>query len=129
MACEHDFIFVSCDMVVGHKGFLQTSISKTTTLLFEMTVQLLYPILWLSLTRTERNRCVRWCLGWLSGSKLKLCPRHPTQILTKQHAIKCLNMHHRLQMSETAQDPPSLLLNKLPNRIPCSSHSASPWFI
>lgn len=81
------------------------------------------------MTRTEKNRCVRWRLNWLPGDKLETRSRHPTQMFTKQHAIKCLDMHHRLQMSETAQDPPSLLLNKLPNRIPCFSHSASPWFI
>ncbi|KAG1539847.1 hypothetical protein G6F47_007244 [Rhizopus delemar] len=87
------------------------------------------PILWLPMTRTERNICVRWRLGWLPGGKLEPCPRHPTQILTKQHAVRCLDMHHRLQMPETVQGPLSFLLNRLPNRIPCSSHSASPWFI
>ncbi|KAG1171387.1 hypothetical protein G6F36_011763 [Rhizopus arrhizus] len=35
------------------------------------------------MTRTERNRCVHWSLGWLPGGKLELCPRHPTQVLTK----------------------------------------------
>ncbi|KAG1055300.1 hypothetical protein G6F43_002739 [Rhizopus delemar] len=87
------------------------------------------PILWLPMTRRERNRCVRWRLGWLPGSKLETCPRHPTQMLTKQHAIGCLDMHDRLQMPEAVQDPLSFLLDRLPNRIPCSSHSASPWFI
>jgi hypothetical protein len=87
------------------------------------------PILWLPMTRIERNRCVRWRLGWLPGGKLEPCPKHPTQMLTKQHAVRCLDMHHRLQMPETVQDPLSFLLNRLPNRIPCSSHSASPWFI
>ncbi|KAG1555955.1 hypothetical protein G6F49_006702 [Rhizopus delemar] len=84
------------------------------------------PILWLPLTRTERNRCVRWRLGWLPGGKLEPCPSHPTQIPTRQHVIRCLDMHHRLQMPETVQDPLSFLLNKLPNRIRCSSHSVSP---
>jgi hypothetical protein len=57
------------------------------------------------MTRTERNRCVRWRLGWLPGGKLEPCPRHPTQILMKQHAIKYLDMHSRLQMPETVQGP------------------------
>ena len=73
-----------------------------------------------AMTRTERDRCVRWRLGWLPGGKLEPCPRRPTQMLTKQHAIRCLDMHHRLQMPEIVQDPLSFLLDKLPNRIPCS---------
>ncbi|EIE83594.1 hypothetical protein RO3G_08299 [Rhizopus delemar RA 99-880] len=48
------------------------------------------PILWLPMTKTERNRCVRWRLGWLPGGKLEPCPRHPIQMLTKQHASKIL---------------------------------------
>lgn len=57
------------------------------------------------MTRTERNRCVHWRLGWLPGGKLVPCPRHPIQLLTKQHAIKYLAMYNRLQMPETVQDP------------------------
>ncbi|KAG1149791.1 hypothetical protein G6F37_009187 [Rhizopus arrhizus] len=84
----------------------QTRSSRNSVLLSQCrpTVSL-DPILWLPMTRTERNKCVRWRLGWLPGGKLELCPRHPTQILTKQHAIKCLDMHSRLQIPETVQDP------------------------
>ncbi|ORE07254.1 hypothetical protein BCV72DRAFT_182187, partial [Rhizopus microsporus var. microsporus] len=57
------------------------------------------------------------------------CLRHTSQLLTKQHAIYCLNMHHRLQIPKTIIDPLSLLLNKLPIRKPCSFQTKSFWTI
>lgn len=47
------------------------------------------PILWLPMSRIDRNRCVRWRLGWLPGYKTVYCARHPTQLFTKQHAVHC----------------------------------------
>ncbi|ORE01087.1 hypothetical protein BCV72DRAFT_323117 [Rhizopus microsporus var. microsporus] len=44
------------------------------------------------------------------------CLRHTSQLLTKQHAIYCLDMHHRLQIPKSIADHLSLLLNKLPTR-------------
>jgi hypothetical protein len=82
-----------------------------------------------TMTRTERNRRVHCHLDWLPGGKPVPCPKNSIKMLAKQHVIRCLDMQHRLQMPETVQDPLSFLLNKLPNRIPCSSHSASSWFI
>ncbi|KAG1464997.1 hypothetical protein G6F56_004969 [Rhizopus delemar] len=35
------------------------------------------PILWLSMTCSERSRVLRWCLGWLPGGKPKECILHP----------------------------------------------------
>ncbi|KAG1537815.1 hypothetical protein G6F46_012598 [Rhizopus delemar] len=81
------------------------------------------PILWLPLSKSERSRCIRWRLGWLPSGKPRPCPKHPMQQLSKNHAINCLDMHRRLFMPKTAQDPLSFLLNMLPLRpsIPPSS--------
>ncbi|KAG1492508.1 hypothetical protein G6F52_012746 [Rhizopus delemar] len=81
------------------------------------------PILWLPMSKSERSRCIRRRLGWLLGGKPRPCPKHPTQQLSKNHAINCLDMHRRLFMPETVQDPLSFLLNMLPLRpsIPPSS--------
>ncbi|ORE03043.1 hypothetical protein BCV72DRAFT_185050, partial [Rhizopus microsporus var. microsporus] len=51
------------------------------------------PILWLPMTRLERSRCIRWRLGWLPSYNTTRCLRHTPQLLTKQHAIYCLDMH------------------------------------
>ncbi|ORE18707.1 hypothetical protein BCV71DRAFT_255302 [Rhizopus microsporus] len=48
------------------------------------------------------------------------CPRHSSELFTKQHAIYCLNIHHRLQIPETTTDPLSFLLNRLLNSKPRS---------
>ncbi|KAL4214188.1 hypothetical protein AB4K20DRAFT_1792719 [Rhizopus microsporus] len=74
------------------------------------------PILWLPMSKSERSRCIRWRLGWLPGGKPRPCPKHPTQLLSKKHAISCLDMHQRLFMPETIRDPLSFLLNILPLR-------------
>ncbi|KAG1543416.1 hypothetical protein G6F49_011353 [Rhizopus delemar] len=50
------------------------------------------PILRIPMTRSERSRCVRWRLGWLP-----------------------LDMHNRLQMPKSIDDPLSYLLNLLPS--------------
>ncbi|KAG0885188.1 hypothetical protein G6F15_004451 [Rhizopus arrhizus] len=71
-------------------------------------------ILWLSMSMSERSRCIRWRLGWLPGGKPWPCPKQPTQQLSKNHAINCLDMHRRLFMPETIRDPLSFLLNVLP---------------
>ncbi|KAG1180466.1 hypothetical protein G6F70_004106 [Rhizopus microsporus] len=49
------------------------------------------PILRILITRSERSRCMRWRLGWLP-----------------------LDMHNRLQMPKSIDDPLSYLLNLLP---------------
>ncbi|PHZ13421.1 uncharacterized protein RHIMIDRAFT_119824 [Rhizopus microsporus ATCC 52813] len=66
------------------------------------------------MTRLERSRCIRWRLGWLPSYNTTRCLRHTPQLLTKQHAIYCLDMHHRLQTPKSITDPLFLLLNKLP---------------
>jgi hypothetical protein len=71
------------------------------------------PILRLPMPKSERSRCIRWRLGWLPGGKPRPCPKHPTQQLSKNHAINCLDMHRRLFMPETIRDPLSFLLNML----------------
>ncbi|KAG1167252.1 hypothetical protein G6F46_009020 [Rhizopus delemar] len=55
--------------------------------------------------QAERSRTIRWRLGWLPGGILKPCIYHPNCMLTKSHAITCLHMHRRLQMSHTIADP------------------------
>ncbi|ORE06314.1 hypothetical protein BCV72DRAFT_329003 [Rhizopus microsporus var. microsporus] len=59
------------------------------------------------MSKSERSRCIRWKLGWLPGGKPRPCPKHPTQQLSKNHAISCLDMHRYLL---------SFLLNTLPLR-------------
>ncbi|KAG1046743.1 hypothetical protein G6F43_010785 [Rhizopus delemar] len=68
------------------------------------------------MSQAERSRTIRWRLGWLPGGILKPCIYHPNSMLTKSHAIICLHLHRRLQMSHTIADPLSFLLNKLPHR-------------
>ncbi|KAG1146233.1 hypothetical protein G6F38_005072 [Rhizopus arrhizus] len=62
----------------------------------------------------ERSRLIRWRMGWLPGDRPKPCIYHPHDLLTRSHAITCLNMHHRLLMTSTVSDPLSYLLNPLP---------------
>ncbi|EIE90659.1 hypothetical protein RO3G_15370 [Rhizopus delemar RA 99-880] len=74
------------------------------------------PILWLPMTSVERSQVVRWRLGWLPGGVPKPCIYHPTDMLIRSHAIRCLHMHQRLQMPSTEPDPLSFLLDKLPTK-------------
>jgi hypothetical protein len=91
------------------------------------------PILWLPMSYIERSRLIRWRMGWLPGGRPKPCIYHPHDLLTRSHAITCLNMHHRLLMPSTVSDPLSYLLNLLPSSRkkptiqPRSKYSA--WFI
>ncbi|KAG1017099.1 hypothetical protein G6F25_013968 [Rhizopus arrhizus] len=62
----------------------------------------------------ERSRLIRWRMGWLPGGRPKPCIYHPHVLLTRSHAITCLNMHHRLLMSSTVSDSLSYPLNLLP---------------
>ncbi|KAG0763500.1 hypothetical protein G6F57_000790 [Rhizopus arrhizus] len=64
------------------------------------------------MSKSERSRCIRW----LPGGKPRPCPKYPTQQLSKNHAINCLDMHRRLFVPETIRDPLSFLLNMLPLR-------------
>ncbi|KAG1167700.1 hypothetical protein G6F36_012458 [Rhizopus arrhizus] len=86
------------------------------------------PILWLPMSKSERSRCIRWRLGWLPDGKPRPCPKHPMQQLSKNHAINCLDMHRRLFMPKTAQDPLSFLLNMLPLRPSIPPSSALIWY-
>ncbi|PHZ14573.1 uncharacterized protein RHIMIDRAFT_103136 [Rhizopus microsporus ATCC 52813] len=81
------------------------------------------------MTRLKRSRCIQWRLGWLPSYNTTRCLRHTSQLLTKQHAIYCLDMHHRLQIPKSITDPLSLLLNKLPTRRPHSFQTKSFWTI
>ncbi|KAG1055422.1 hypothetical protein G6F43_002625 [Rhizopus delemar] len=89
-----------------HSKFLSACRSQSTT----------DPILWLPMTSIERSRVIRWRLGWLLGGVPKPCIYHPTDMLTRSHAIWCLHMHQRLQIPSTEPDPLSFLLNKLPTK-------------
>ncbi|KAL4210254.1 hypothetical protein AB4K20DRAFT_1968358 [Rhizopus microsporus] len=74
-----------------------------------------------------RGRCIRWRLGWLAGGKPRLCPKHPTQLLSKKHAVNCLDMHRHLFMPDTIRDPLSFLLNMLPLRPSVPPNLALTW--
>ncbi|ORE09469.1 hypothetical protein BCV72DRAFT_319502 [Rhizopus microsporus var. microsporus] len=60
-----------------------------------------------------KRRCIRWRLGWLPGGKPQTCPKHPTQQLSKDHTISCLDMRQCLLMSETIRYQLSSLLHML----------------
>ena len=77
-------------------------------------ILLVDPILALPMTKHERSRCVRWRLGWLPLGKPQACPFHPHTLFTRSHSFSCLDMHHRLQMPTSIEDPLSYLLNCLP---------------
>lgn len=88
------------------------------------------PILWLPTTCVEKERCLRWWLGWLPLGRPQPCPFHPFEMFNKRHIIQCLQMHNRLFLPQTIEDPLSFLLNKLPRktkRIPKLSIAA--WLI
>ncbi|ORE04530.1 hypothetical protein BCV72DRAFT_312765 [Rhizopus microsporus var. microsporus] len=85
------------------------------------------PILWLLMSKSERSRCIHWRLGWLPGGKLRPCPKHPMQQLSKNHAISCLDMHRHLLMPETIRDPLPFLLNMLPLRPSVPPNLALTW--
>ncbi|KAG1535107.1 hypothetical protein G6F46_010932 [Rhizopus delemar] len=73
------------------------------------------PILRIPMTRSERSRCVRWRLGWLPLGKPQSRPFHPNELFSRQHSFSCLDMHNRLQMPKSIDDPLSYLLNLLPS--------------
>ncbi|KAG1210140.1 hypothetical protein G6F69_005755 [Rhizopus microsporus] len=76
-------------LIDNHRSKLQ---EKHTKLLSHCRNDLIVdPILRIPMTRSERSRCVRWRLGWLP-----------------------LDMHNRLQMPKSIDDPLSYLLNLLP---------------
>ncbi|KAL4209363.1 hypothetical protein AB4K20DRAFT_1969939 [Rhizopus microsporus] len=70
-------------------------------------------ILWLSMSKSEYSRCMRWRIGWLPSSKPRPCLKHSKQQLSKNHSISYLDMHRCLFMPETIRDPLSFLLNML----------------
>ncbi|KAI9271745.1 hypothetical protein BDA99DRAFT_556956 [Phascolomyces articulosus] len=86
------------------------------------------PIMWIPMTNKERSRCIRWRLP---GGRPKPCPRCPSQILTKNRAIHCLCMHHRLQLPSYHEDPLSHILNQPSKSKPASlrriQHLSSKW--
>ncbi|KAG0756959.1 hypothetical protein G6F29_009848 [Rhizopus arrhizus] len=84
-------------------------------------------LLWLPMAHEKRNRCLRWRLGCLPGEAPKPCPRHPSNNLSRRHAISCLNTHPRLCMPETIADPISFFLNMLPTHAFVPSIIALSW--
>lgn len=77
------------------------------------------PILWLPMSTAERSRCVRWRIGWLPGGKPRACPRcHEQKGTTRPHLIKCINMHIRLEIHYSIEDPISWIFNHLPKSRP-----------
>ncbi|KAG1329778.1 hypothetical protein G6F62_007521 [Rhizopus arrhizus] len=54
-------------------------------------------------------------------------PRHPSNNLSRRHAISCLNTHPRLCMPETIADPISFFLNMLPTHAFVPSIIALSW--
>ncbi|KAG1319162.1 hypothetical protein G6F62_011979 [Rhizopus arrhizus] len=91
------------------------------------------PILWLPMSYVERSRLIRWRMCWLPGGRPKPCIYHPHDLLTRSHAITCLNMHRRLQLPSTVTDPLSFLLNILPTsrKKPTTQNRSkyAAWFI
>ncbi|ORE09839.1 hypothetical protein BCV72DRAFT_317321 [Rhizopus microsporus var. microsporus] len=85
------------------------------------------PILWLPMPKSVCSRCIRWRLDLFPGGKPQPCPKHPTQQLSKNNAISCLDMHQRLSMLKTIRDPLSFLLNMLPLRPSVPPNLALTW--
>jgi hypothetical protein len=85
------------------------------------------PILWLPMSHSERSRTIRWRLGWLPGGIPKDCPYHPNTHFSRYHATECLQMHSRLCLPRSIEDPLSFLLNLLPHRKPRDPQDASAW--
>ncbi|KAG1469588.1 hypothetical protein G6F56_003172 [Rhizopus delemar] len=85
------------------------------------------PILWLPMTCSERSHVLRWRLGWLPSGKPKECIFLPYHNWSRRHAFDCLNVHHRLYLPRSIEDPISFLLNLLPLHTPRPTESHS-WF-
>ncbi|CEP16437.1 hypothetical protein [Parasitella parasitica] len=84
------------------------------------------PVLWLPMTRIEPSQVHRWRLCWLPGGKPRPCPFHPTTNLSRAHVTNYLQIHRRLQLPESIQDPLSFLLDLLPRKKPTNAqYSAS----
>lgn len=113
----------------GRQLFTKQSASQSKLLSLRRSSLPLDPILRLSISYSERSRCVRWGLDWLPGSQPKLCHQHPGRSLSKIHVIQCLDMHQRLQMPINIEDPLSFPLNMLPSRKPRSFQSVCSWFL
>ncbi|CEP14724.1 hypothetical protein [Parasitella parasitica] len=77
----------------------------------------------------ERSQVLRWRLGWLPGEKPRPCPFHPTANLSRTHATNCLQIHSRLQLPESIQDPLSFLLNLLPLKNPTNAQYSASWAV
>lgn len=63
-------------------------------LCYHLTISL-EPILWLPMTRIERNHCIRWHLVYF-----------PTQIHIKKHVISYLNMYNQRQIPRSIDAVP-----------------------
>ncbi|KAI8351184.1 hypothetical protein BD560DRAFT_456281 [Blakeslea trispora] len=112
-----------------HDDLIRRQSSHKHVLLSHCRTKIIDPILWSPMTHGERSRCIRWRFGWLPSGLSTSCPRHPHRSLTKSHAIRCLQMHHRLMMPESVGDPLSFLLNILSTRRPRSFAAVIPWTI
>ncbi|KAG1169418.1 hypothetical protein G6F70_008418 [Rhizopus microsporus] len=123
----------TCSLKAAKRRFLQQNLEirqrcRTSKLLSNCCRSIsLDPILRLPTSKSECSRCIRWRLGWLAGGKPRLCPKHPTQLLSKKHAVSCLDMHRRLFMPDTICDPLSSLLNMLPLYPSVSPNLALAW--
>ncbi|KAI8988272.1 hypothetical protein BDF20DRAFT_854791 [Mycotypha africana] len=51
------------------------------------------------MTFVERDRCLRWRLGWLPNNYSTSCLYHTTRTLTKAHVIDSLKIHKPLTAS------------------------------
>jgi hypothetical protein len=119
-AIRKQFLQQALDYQKQHKNSKLTSCCRPTVSLD--------PDLWLSMTRKNVADAKDGALdGCLAASPCP-CPLYPNQTLTKTHAIQCLNMHNRLQISSTMKEPLSFLLDLLPIKLPCSSHTVALGF-
>lgn len=85
------------------------------------------PILWLSMSRTGRIRCIKktpWMTSWWQIRGLP--PPFDSDNHVKKLAIHCLHKHSWPQMPNTIEVPLSFLLNPLSTKIPLSNSASTP---
>ncbi|ORE07920.1 hypothetical protein BCV72DRAFT_204637, partial [Rhizopus microsporus var. microsporus] len=107
---HNNFIRKRRQFLIDHRSKLQEKHSKLLSHCYnDLTVD---TILRIPVTRSEQSRFVRWRPGWLPLGKPQACPFHPIEF-SHQHSFSCLDMHNRLQIPKSIDDPLSYLLNLL----------------
>ncbi|KAI9277014.1 hypothetical protein BDA99DRAFT_545117 [Phascolomyces articulosus] len=90
---------------------------------------LIDPIVWLPMKYSQRNRLIRWRLGWMpNGGTSAICRScNDNQHLSRNHVISCFNVQTLLNIPYVVPDPISFVLNSLPTKRSTSDSKERYW--